>query len=145
VWISEQALDEHVGKLPPPGSYSCEVSKVRTGLACAECGETMQALNLVREPIDRCKQHGIWFDKHELRAVIERIGRNISATPAGRPTGKPRPRPPAISTGLADSLAFDIAIEGAAAGVEVIGEIAVSGALEALLEIIGGIFSAIDF
>jgi Zn-finger nucleic acid-binding protein len=147
VWIAEHSLEEHVGRIPPPGTYSCELSTVRRGLLCAECGQTMQAINLVREPIDRCKQHGIWFDKHELRAVIERIGREISATPDHR--RRPAPRKTStrgeVVTGVADALAFDLAVDGIATSVEVVGEVAASGALDALLELLGGIFSAIDF
>jgi Zn-finger nucleic acid-binding protein len=148
VWIAEESLEEHVGKVPPPGTYSCELSKARFGLRCAVCRVPMLPINLVREPIDRCKEHGIWFDKHELRAVIERIDRNISATPTtrGRAPGQARPREHhAVAGAVADTLAFDVAVEGLVTGVQVAGEVATSGAIDALLEILGGIFSAIDF
>ena len=46
-------------------------------LPCLECGKVMNRLNFARSSgivLDVCKQHGVWFDEHELRRVVEFIG-----------------------------------------------------------------------
>jgi Zn-finger nucleic acid-binding protein len=46
-------------------------------LPCLECGKVMNRLNFARSSgivLDVCKRHGVWFDEHELRRVVEFIG-----------------------------------------------------------------------
>ncbi len=143
VWIAEASLEQHVGTLPAPGTISCEISKTRAGLRCAVCSESMQPLDLMQEPVDRCKQHGIWFDKHELRAVVERV-KARPAAPAPSVVDHPSTAS-LVADAVTDAYVLEVAIDAAASGIEVVGEVAGSGIGEAILEIIGGIFSAIDF
>src|SRR5439155_12887026 len=45
-------------------------------LPCPRCGELMNRLNFAHASgviIDICQPHGIWFDKDELRRIIEFI------------------------------------------------------------------------
>ena len=45
-------------------------------LACPRCGQLMNRLNFAHHSgviIDICKPHGIWFDRDELRRIIEFI------------------------------------------------------------------------
>lgn len=141
VWITEASIEQHVGTLPPPGSVTCEISKTRAGLRCAECGESMQPLELMHEPVDRCKEHGIWFDKHELRAVVERVK---AAAPAASVVHH-ESTASLVGDAVMDAYVMNVAIEAAASGIEIAGETAGSGIGEAILDVIGGIFSAIDF
>ena len=39
-------------------------------LACPTCGQPMEQWKLYHVPIDRCKPHGIWFDRDELMQVL---------------------------------------------------------------------------
>jgi len=45
-------------------------------LSCPECGKVMNRLNFARSSgivVDVCKHHGVWFEDHELRRVVEFI------------------------------------------------------------------------
>lgn len=46
----------------------------RSAIACPVCSQPMLTLGLFEISIDRCREHGIWFDKTELDRVIERAG-----------------------------------------------------------------------
>jgi Zn-finger nucleic acid-binding protein len=39
---------------------------------CPVCDETMDEPLVFDVPIDRCEEHGMWFDKAELDRVLER-------------------------------------------------------------------------
>jgi Zn-finger nucleic acid-binding protein len=39
-------------------------------LGCPTCGKPMEQWKLYRVPIDRCRDHGIWFDRDELMQVL---------------------------------------------------------------------------
>ena len=38
--------------------------------ACAVCKTPMQTVNLGSVALDRCAEHGVWFDAHELAALL---------------------------------------------------------------------------
>lgn len=38
---------------------------------CAECKAEMQTVDLGSVHLDRCPAHGVWFDAHELAALIK--------------------------------------------------------------------------
>ena len=47
-------------------------------LPCPQCGKVMNRLNFARSSgivLDVCKWHGVWFEEHELRRVVEFIRR----------------------------------------------------------------------
>lgn len=138
-WIEEQTLSEHVGTMSnvPPVKLEWSLATDRQGLPCALCRREMEPLLLFGEPVDRCQAHGVWFDKGELAKVLERSAPQQSL---------------AVSTGetVMDVMAVDAGVEVAALGVEVAAsgiEVAAEvggGVLEAMLEVLGAIFSAID-
>lgn len=105
-------------------------------LPCAACRQPMEPLVLFDEPVDRCTEHGVWFDKHELETVLERSRRaRASIGPA-----------PVSSPSVADSLGAEVAFEGTIAVVDIATDVAAdSGVIDAILDVLGGIFSAIDF
>lgn len=53
----------------------------RTALPCAVCREPMQPLHVRGVSIDRCAQHGVWFDRAELGELLLRV-----AEPPGKQT-----------------------------------------------------------
>jgi Zn-finger nucleic acid-binding protein len=56
---AKQARPEHVAYVP-----------------CPECGKIMNRVNFARHSgvvVDVCREHGTWFDKDELRGVLEFI------------------------------------------------------------------------
>jgi len=38
---------------------------------CPECQASMQTVKLGSVALDRCETHGVWFDAHELAALIK--------------------------------------------------------------------------
>jgi Zn-finger nucleic acid-binding protein len=45
-------------------------------VACPDCGKIMNRVNFARHSgvvVDVCKAHGTWFDKDELRQILEFI------------------------------------------------------------------------
>lgn len=58
--IAKTAFD-----LPPP-------SGAAGTRACPVCREAMVVEELERVPIDRCGEHGVWFDPNELTVALER-------------------------------------------------------------------------
>lgn len=130
-WIPEEALHARfttmTSEIKPQIRW--EVTPARLGLPCAACGHTMEALLLFDVPVDRCHAHGVWFDKDELAAVLHRSAQVRPQSPAN--AGDAGTALAAAEVG--GSVAADVAIE------------VVPGILEGVLEVLGGIFSAIDF
>jgi len=61
------------GPLPAPAAHDLE--KVRY-LPCPTCGKLMNRVNFAHCShviVDVCSQHGTWFDKDELREIVEFI------------------------------------------------------------------------
>ncbi|MFH0899858.1 MAG: zf-TFIIB domain-containing protein [Pseudomonadota bacterium] len=59
---------------PPPASVDTKV----VYLYCPECGEMMTRQNFGKCSgviIDSCRSHGIWFDRDELRRIVEFVAR----------------------------------------------------------------------
>lgn len=42
---------------------------------CAECGASMQTVNLGSVALDRCAQHGVWFDANEMTSLLRQAKR----------------------------------------------------------------------
>lgn len=78
IWISATSLQEMVTymQMPPePRDLPGEVVP-RQPMPCPRCTEPMQTLLVLDVAIDACgKQHGIWFDVHELALVLLRSAR----------------------------------------------------------------------
>lgn len=59
-----------------PAKPQSEIRKKRFYIPCPECGELMNQKNYARISgvvIDICKRHGIWFERHELRQIVNFI------------------------------------------------------------------------
>ncbi|MEJ7600926.1 MAG: zf-TFIIB domain-containing protein [Kofleriaceae bacterium] len=48
--------------------------------ACPVCTQAMQTVNLEAVALDRCAEHGVWFDAHELAALLA-AAKHFKATP----------------------------------------------------------------
>ncbi len=67
VFLSEAAIVEKIG------GHQLDLGRPRRAeLACPVCSKPMPSAGLFEIPIDRCSEHGIWFDKTELDQVIAR-------------------------------------------------------------------------
>lgn len=71
VWIPEAALRDRVSKMQErPAPQLRWASESRLPLPCIACRSPMETLRLFDVPIDRCKAHGVWFDRDELQTVL---------------------------------------------------------------------------
>jgi Zn-finger nucleic acid-binding protein len=52
--------------------------------SCAVCARPMQPVSLGAVALDRCVEHGVWFDATELAAVISHA-KEFKANPSKRP------------------------------------------------------------
>ncbi len=52
--------------------------------ACTVCARAMQPVSLGTVALDRCAEHGVWFDATELAAVL-RHAEEFKADPSQRP------------------------------------------------------------
>lgn len=87
----------------------------RAALPCAVCREPMQPLRVRDVSIDRCAQHGVWFDRHELGELLFRVA-----------------QPPAKGTA------------GSSAAVDAVGDIGASSIGELVLYALGALFAILD-
>lgn len=130
-WVPEETLHSHISvmtsEVKPQIKWA--VTHKRLGLPCAVCKHTMETLLLFDVAVDRCHTHGVWFDKDELSEVLRR-----STIKPPAPKGAPDP--------VGDLAVADLAVESVVA----VGEVAAdAGIIEGVLDVLGGIFSAIDF
>ncbi len=74
-WVTEEAVvailearASHLVRLP----WEARQDQPRP---CASCGVAMQTVNLGSVALDRCAQHGVWFDADELTALLKQAKR----------------------------------------------------------------------
>jgi Zn-finger nucleic acid-binding protein len=67
------------GKVAEPQPLVLEAREGGAGLVCPRCASAMQAHKLFGIAVDRCGEHGIWFDKTELEGALQ------AAVTANRP------------------------------------------------------------
>jgi Zn-finger nucleic acid-binding protein len=48
---------------------------------CAVCGSAMQTVSLGSVALDRCEQHGVWFDADELAALLKQAKKFRASQP----------------------------------------------------------------
>jgi Zn-finger nucleic acid-binding protein len=134
-WIPTEVLHEHVSTMQTriDPKLVWKRSSQRVGLPCAACHHTMETLLLFEVPVDRCHSHGVWFDADELAEVLRRASTHVDVDlDASAARGS--------TAGAVAAASLDVT-----AGVtEVALEAASVGLVEGVLEVIGGIFSAID-
>lgn len=79
-------------RVQPPSVIYDGPSNGRAYLPCLTCGELMQRRQFMhanrpsRVVIDVCKNHGVWFDRDELQAILRFISDN-RASGLGAPSG----------------------------------------------------------
>jgi len=89
MWLAADVLTEMVATMQPePRWVELDFEPdPRAPLACPTCVKPMATWSLLGVPIDRCDDHGIWFDHDELEQVLR-----TSAEPAA-PIDVPQPEP----------------------------------------------------
>jgi len=73
------------GKVAMPEPLALEPRSGGEDLTCPRCATTMTAVSLYGIPLDRCGEHGLWFDKRELEQVL---AQSTIAHPPPRPTSE---------------------------------------------------------
>lgn len=86
-WVSEEAL---VATLEQRASTLVELPWVERAQderprPCAECGTPMQTVNLGSVALDRCGQHGVWFDANEMTTLLRQAKRFATHTDEDEP------------------------------------------------------------
>ena len=79
-WVSEDAL---VATLEQRASTLVELPWVERDdkpRPCAECATPMQTVNLGSVALDRCAQHGVWFDANEMTTLLRQAKRFATHT-----------------------------------------------------------------
>jgi Zn-finger nucleic acid-binding protein len=78
LWLDGAVLEEMVLAMRPQRPLGrlelAVVARAEPPLPCPACGEPMQATEVHEIPIDRCSQHGVWFDRLELEQALHRVG-----------------------------------------------------------------------
>jgi Zn-finger nucleic acid-binding protein len=87
VWVDAQSFQQicrsreqqaaYIGSPTAAASLgTAQLHEVVKYIACPECGTLMNRMNFARHSgviVDVCKQHGTWFDRDELREIVEFI------------------------------------------------------------------------
>lgn len=134
LWLDEPVLSEMILEMlpqPPDALSRLQLAVIqRTGdpIACPNCHKPMHATAIHQVELDRCAQHGVWFDVDELRLALERVG-----DPKRAPPLREHAAPGPVSSGMAPQLhvAPEPARSGIAPGVvEEPSEVAVTFAVQ---------------
>ncbi|MEJ7599074.1 MAG: zf-TFIIB domain-containing protein [Kofleriaceae bacterium] len=160
-WVPEDVLHDRIAVMQqaPPRLHWYRVP--RAPLPCARCAEPMETLALFDVPIDRCLDHGLWFDADELSSVLFRSQEaGAPAVPSGpgsgsesrtlhfRPVLRPAARAgsgttlhPDLATTTAN-VALDITVIDLVAGAGELAEVGfgIGTIIEGILDLLAGLF-----
>jgi Zn-finger nucleic acid-binding protein len=152
-WVAEETLHERAAAVqdgPPELTWHKEA---RAALMCAICSQPMETLVVRDTPVDRCVQHGIWFDVNELAHVLSPAAAvAMTAATAQVPTNQAQASSTTDIAGEGLEVAVDVtdlALE-ASEVVETGGgvfEVVIDGVgvvAEAVVDALAAIFSALD-
>jgi len=70
-WIANAVVEGRIAETQ--GRKRAHVTwerETRDSLPCASCGHAMETMLLFQVPVDRCGDHGVWFDAGELDRVV---------------------------------------------------------------------------
>jgi Zn-finger nucleic acid-binding protein len=163
-WIAEETLHARVAAAPSTHPGLTWHTEARAALMCAICAEPMETLVVRDTAVDRCAQHGIWFDANELAHVLAPVAAAAyvaAAEPHRSTTGELAEDGIELAVDVADVAveATDAAdvLEVGGSVVEVgstivetgggVFEVLIDGAgvaAEAVVDVIAALFSALD-
>lgn len=113
LWVDEGVLEEMVLEMLPPGPLrrlQLEVmERSEAPVGCPSCHEQMHQTRIHDVVLDRCRKHGVWFDRAELGAALLRVGDPDRAQPL---VESPRPGLPFNPPTNLPLLRFRIATPG---------------------------------
>ncbi len=78
VWLAASSLATMAAQMqvpPEPVPLPMFPDQRSERLPCPTCHSDMAVFQLFAVPIDVCHRHGMWFDTHELGAVLFRAAR----------------------------------------------------------------------
>lgn len=81
VWLSGEHVRDMASSMhtPPSPVELLGIPATRQPLACPDCTEPMDAVDVLGIPLEVCKKrHGIWFDANELAALLFRVAKPAS-------------------------------------------------------------------
>lgn len=83
IWITKSIIDEMLASIVPGSMAQFTKAPPARERRCPDCQVRLEHALLFRIPVDRCEksEHGIWFDKDELRQVLERVKEPEPAEP----------------------------------------------------------------
>jgi Zn-finger nucleic acid-binding protein len=87
VWVGHRELEGVFEPHPPP--FGAPAMWTETTRTCPECGETMGHVGLAGVPVERCLQHGVWFDRAELELAVSEAATRRDAPMRTLPSSKP--------------------------------------------------------
>jgi Zn-finger nucleic acid-binding protein len=83
VWLDTQTFEQICAEreqqaviLGRPEPQEIDVNRAWRYLPCAACGHLMQRVNFAGQSgviVDVCRDHGVWFEREELRRIVEFI------------------------------------------------------------------------
>ena len=83
VWLDAQTFEQVCAErerqalvLGRPEPQEIDVNKPWRYVPCAACGHLMQRVNFAGQSgviVDVCRDHGVWFEREELRRIVEFI------------------------------------------------------------------------
>lgn len=85
MWIPLGVLRAMISEMNPHAGDALDYA-AHPQRSCPDCRAPMTAMTLHSVPVDVCreKQHGVWFDRDELRQVLEAVGTGEPAQLARR-------------------------------------------------------------
>jgi Zn-finger nucleic acid-binding protein len=72
-WVREEALVAILEQRASTLVALPWVARVDKPRPCAECRADMQTVNLGSVALDRCAQHGVWFDANEMTELLKQV------------------------------------------------------------------------
>ncbi|CAN5700138.1 hypothetical protein BH11MYX1_BH11MYX1_07140 [soil metagenome] len=73
-WATLASLVEMARVMTVPNEPRLEFERdARTPIACPSCSNAMGTWKYHQIELDRCAQHGIWFDRDELEGVLRAV------------------------------------------------------------------------
>jgi Zn-finger nucleic acid-binding protein len=83
IWMEWDVLTRFIEDIEPGFVLETAGSHEGRMIPCPTCRGSMARTHILTVPVDYCKphNHGVWFDKDELRQVLERVATSTDAAP----------------------------------------------------------------
>lgn len=92
-WLTEDGLRHRLELMKPGAVLAQRPGRGAGGRRCPACAEPLASIEIEGIELDRCAEHGVWFDANELSDLLVAV-----AGGAGEEPGNP------LFSGIADLL-----------------------------------------